>query len=209
MAAFIIKMSDDQEREYTVVAERVKVPEKTEIGWNTTVKFDDGIDAYATIDGKYILLSSGLSIKECFKASVGRAPTITEQLRKPVINLYACRQIIDGCVIGCFVPFVDVEDGEKKVVSSFWNYSLEVADTKKLIQQVANEKDKAIDVETCSDKFRESANLGGLLEAAIGSRLANYTVPQTRAMNVQIATEVINTYIKTVVTELPDLILHR
>ena len=162
---FIVKLSHSDDEYFPVIAERVEAPK--DLNWKTEIKFDDGVQGFATIDRRYINLQNGGSIEESYKAVRGQKPTLAERINQPEINIYAYKQIITGCSVGGKFEFVDIEDGKKKFFSTFWNVSLNLSSKEQLIKEIALTKSGKLTAEECNAVLRERGALRGILEKAI------------------------------------------
>ena len=162
---FIIKLSKSEDIDFPIIAERVEAPE--DINWKTEIKFDDGVQGFATIDRKYIKLVNGESIEESYKIVRGHKPTLLEKINQPEFNIYAYKQIISGCSVGGKFHFRDIEDGGEKALSTYWNISLGLMSREQLIKEIARAEGGKLTTVECNAILREKGDLRGILEEVI------------------------------------------
>lgn len=196
---FTLKLSDS--RDYPIIAEQIKIPSNTNITWDTEILFDDGVDGFVTINGKFMKLQSGQTIQYSYEHRNGRnidKLSWSERLRPTVFNFYVCRKIITGCSVGLRdgILFTDVEDGQRKKAITYWEYSLNVEDSQRLVEQVANLEEKRMNSFQCSEMFRDQAGLAGILLGVLGEYLSKYSLDKVRIMNNDVAHEVKERFIK-------------
>lgn len=185
---YLIKLSRSDDKDFPIIAERVVTPK--DIGWKTEIKFDDGIQGFATIDRKYIKLLNGATIEKSYEAVRGHAPSFMEKMRKPEINIYAYQQIISGCSVGGRFHFVDIRDGKEKYISTFWHASLSLLSAEKLIKEISAAEKGQLTVIECNKALREKGNLHAILEEVLVDELKVVPIDQISARYTEIGKKV-------------------
>lgn len=193
MSKFLLKMSSNATGMDAVVAERITVPKGTNLAWDTTVFFDDGIKGVANIEGVPTELVSGWTLQKCFEREQGRKLTLPERFGNLNVSLYAYRPIIEGCTTGFRMDFIDVETKETKTLCSNWVFSLDVEQNKysTIIQRVASQEDQKIDIFACSNIFWKGTNLNTYIKSALGRRLKEHSFVEIQSMMDDICAEVL------------------
>jgi hypothetical protein len=194
MPQILVKMSESDDKYFPVIAEKIILPKGEEIGWNTVIRFDDGIQGFITIDRKFMKLTPGRTVEESYKIVRDKKIDWMDKLRKTEFNIYAYSQIIAGCSVGGRFPFKDIETGESAELSTYWNYSLRVYKDEQLVKEAANAESGKITTEYCSKALRERGNLHGILEQTIVSMLKEIPFSEIRSRNVDISNQVIKTF---------------
>lgn len=168
---FIIKMPESANPYFPVIASKISVPEGSELSWGTTIKFEDGIQAFITIDRRFLEIMNGRTIEECYTAYTGKKLGFLEKHKSTEFSIYAYRNIIDRCSVGTRLSFKDAEDGVTKELCTYWNYSLKVMNAERLVHEAAAAENGMISTDYCSRIFRERGNLHGILEQVISQVL--------------------------------------
>lgn len=147
-----------------VVAARIKLPEGESVGWDTVIKFDDGISGFATVDKKPFDLQSGRKIEDCYRISSGDKSRFLKKGKAVGIVLYAYRNKCFGGV-GTAFPFFDKESGECKILGTHWKYTIMIVNCKALIEHISATQNHSITAYECSKYLRnlEEAALDKLL----------------------------------------------
>ena len=164
---FTIRLPDSKNRDFPVIAAKIALPEGAELSWGTTIRFEDGIQAFITVDRRFLEIVNGYTIEECYSQYTGKSLSFLEKHRRAEFNVYAYRTIIDGCSVGTRLTFRDVEDGQIKDLCTYWNYSLQVMNSERLINEAAAAEGGMITTDYCSEVFRVRGNLHGILEQVI------------------------------------------
>lgn len=154
-----------------VLAAKIQAPEKGAIGWETTVRFEDGVSCFVTVDRKPLDLQSGRTIEECYTAYTSKKLGFLGKDKNTQFVIYAYRTRVDGCVVGTRIPFVDRADDCEKTLMTFWNYSISVIKPENLVKEVTSTPDGIVTVFECCRIFREHGNLQGILEQAVSEKL--------------------------------------
>lgn len=199
MAHFVISISESSDKYFPIIAEKIRVPEGVKIGWDTKIKFGDGVQGFITVDRKPLSLINGKTIMESFNSKIdenrkNERYTVFNRPRNPEITIYAYRQIIAGCSVGTRFPFKDLEDGEKKEVSVFWNVSLSTDDPNQLTKEAANAEGGKINTDYCNKALRERGNLQGIIEQVILKHLLEVPFSAIRSRIDDISREITNVF---------------
>ena len=179
-----------------IITAKVKIPEGSEIGWKTILHFSDGVQCFMTIDRKYVPAQNARSIEESYTAYTGKTFGFFSRPKNTEFTLYAYPSIIAGCSIGMRLPFTDVEDGEKKNLSTYWEYSLSVIEPRMLVNEASIAPDGVITTDTCSSTFRTRGNLSGIIEQVILTKLKTVPFSEIRAHTADISEEIKQKFIE-------------
>ena len=191
---FVVEMTRSQEFDYPVIAERINIPEGTNISWNTVIEFSDEIGCFVMIDRRYLRLISGHTIIESYEISTGKRLGIFQRPRNPEFVIYAYRRVITECAVGGRFPFVDLEDGVRKEVATFWHFTLKAEKPEELVKEAAIAENGKITSVYCILALREKANLNGIIEQVISSKLREVPFIEIRTKLVEISNEIINIF---------------
>lgn len=127
----IISLPQSSGDEYVVAAKC----QADDIGFGTVIRYDDSISAFATVNNRVIDLMDGRTLDDSYYSFTGRRLGILEK-KNARIAVYGYRGAINGCSVGLKLTAEDIADNTEKILSGYWEYSLEVADKEKLIDYI-------------------------------------------------------------------------
>ena len=177
-----------------VLVAKIQAPDNGAIGWETKVRFEDGVLCFVTVDRKPLPLQSGRTIEECYTAYTSKKLGFFGRDRGTQFAIYAYRTVLDGCVVGTRFPFVDRADGCEKVLMTFWNYSISPVIPENLISEVTNAPGGIITAFSCCEIFRKHGNLHGILEQVISEQLRKVPFNEIRSCVADISDNVKNRF---------------
>ena len=193
---FKVTMPEQTAGTAPIIAAKVKIPEGSQLGWKTILHFSDGVQCFMTVDRKYVPAQNARSIESSFTAYTGKTFGFFGRPKNTEFTLYAYPSIIAGCAIGMRLSFTDIEDGVKKTLSTYWEYSLSVTEPRTLVNEASVAPGGIITTDSCSSTFRTRGNLSGILEQVILTKLKTVPFSEIRAHSADMSEEIKQKFIE-------------
>lgn len=156
----IISLPQSSGDEYVVAAKC----QADDIGFGTVIRYDGGINAFATVNSSIINLMDGRTLDDSYYSFTGRRLGILEK-KNARIAVYGYRSAINGCSVVLKLTAEDIADKTEKTMSGYWEYSLEVADKEKLIDYI--DEKGLFTLDSCISLMNKKGRVRDITESVI------------------------------------------
>lgn len=159
---------------FSVIAARITPISDVRIRHDTKVILDKGTGGFFVIGSDIIPLWNGTNLEDAFNLHFpNNKMRHNERGRLENVAFYVYRENVPGCSVGLSsqLEFVDKEDGKRKRLRTYWNYSLILSDENGLRRHIEKSDNWTLTLADCCSICRESGDLAQLLSDEIREAL--------------------------------------
>lgn len=161
---------------FSVIAARIIPLSDVRIRYDTEVILDEGTEGFFVIGNDIIPLWNGVALEDAFNLHFpNNKMRHNERGRLENVAFYVYRKDVSGCSVGLSsqLEFVDKEDGKRKKLRTYWNYSLTLSyvNGDGLRRHIEKSDNWTLTLTDCCSICRESGDLAQLLSDEIREAL--------------------------------------
>ncbi len=184
----IISLPQNSSDEY-IVASKCQA---ADIGFGTVIRYDGGINAFATVNSRIINLMDGRTLDDSYYSVTGHRMGILEK-KNARIAVYGYRGAVNGCSVGIKLTAEDIADKTEKTLSGYWEYSLEVTDKEKLIDCI--DEKGLLTLDSCIRMMNTKGRVRDITESVIMKTLETTPFNKFRGKLADMGAEVIQEFL--------------